>query len=438
MTHLDRYGLPLSTSSDAAAAHYREGIDYVLAAWPGAGEAFDAAIAADPDFALAYIARARVHFFYAEAQAVRACVARARELAARNGTEREKSHVETLALGMEGQPAKSLTHALAHLEQWPRDALILSLPLGAFGLYAFSGMADHDRARVDLCERHARHYGDDWWFLTYLGWSLTENNDVRRGRALTEQGFAKRRANANAAHALAHAMFEDGSTADAEAMIVDWLPSYDRAGILHGHISWHQALAALEHGDAARALAIYSDRIQPKVTTAPPINSVTDTASLMWRMMVEGHAVPADAWRDVAAHAETSFPNAGVTFADVHMALVAAATGNAAGLEQRIATLEKRLGDGKLAAGAVVPAICRAVRAFAGGEYAECVRTLEPMANEVVRIGGSHAQREMIEDTLLMALMKSGEAAKARTLLDRRLHRRPSLRDARWRQTVMA
>ncbi|OQW54233.1 MAG: hypothetical protein A4S14_00650 [Proteobacteria bacterium SG_bin9] len=437
MTCHDRYGLPLSTTSDDAASHYREGIDYVLAAWPGAGEAFDAAIAADPDFALAHIARARVHFFYAEAQAARACVGKARELVTRKGTEREQSHVETLALGMEGQPVKSLANALAHLDRWPRDALILSLPLGAFGLYAFSGMADHDQARVDLCEKHAPHYSDDWWFLTYLGWSLTENNDVRRGRALTEQGFEKRRANANAAHALAHAMFEDGSTADAEAMIAGWLPGYDRAGILHGHISWHQALAALEHGDAARALAIYSDRIQPKVTTAPPINSVTDTASLMWRMMVEGHPVPADAWRDVAAHAERSFPNAGVTFADVHMALVAAATGNASGLEQRIGALEKRLGEGKLAAGAVVPAICRAVRAFAGGDYADCVRTLEPMANEVVRIGGSHAQREMIEDTLLMALMKCGEAGKARALLDRRLHRRPSLRDARWRQAVV-
>lgn len=436
MTCHDRYGLPLSTASDTAAARYREGIDCVLAAWPGAGEAFDAAIAADRDFALAHIARARVHFFYAEAQAVRACVGKARELVARHGIEREKSHVEALALGMEGQPAKSLAQTLAHLEQWPRDALILSLPLGAFGLYAFSGMADHDQARVDLCEKHASHYGGDWWFLTYLGWSLTENHDVKRGRALTEQGFAKRRANANAAHALAHAMFEDGSVADAEAMIADWLPSYDRSGILHAHISWHQALAALEHGDAARALAIYSDRIQPRVTRAPPINSVTDGASLLWRMTVEGHAVPADVWTDAAAHAERSFPNAGVTFADVHMALVAAATGNATGLEQRIATLETRLGEGKLAAGAVVPAICRAVRAFAGGDYTDCVRTLEPMANEVVRIGGSHAQREMIEDTLLMALMKTGEAEKARTLLDRRLHRRPSLRDARWRQAV--
>ena len=106
------------------------------------------------------------------------------------------------------------------------------------------------------------------------------------GRRTTERGFESRRENANAVHALAHAMFEDGSTADAEALIESWLPIYDRTGLLHGHISWHQALLALEQGDAARALAIYADRMQPKVSTAPPIAVVSDGASLLWRCLV--------------------------------------------------------------------------------------------------------------------------------------------------------
>jgi hypothetical protein len=432
----DRYGLPLSTSSETAASVYRDGVDLMFSAWPGAGEALDAAIAADPDFALAHIARGRHHFIYADVKAAQAKVALARELVARNGTAREKSHVETLALGMEGQSAKSLSLALAHLDEWPRDAMIFVLPMGAFGLFAFSGMADHDQARVDLSERLARHYGDDWFFLVNLGWSHTENGNVAHGRAITQRGFESRTANGNAVHALAHAMFEDGSGDDAEALISGWLPSYDRTGLLHGHISWHQALVSLERGDVARALAIYAERVQPKVTTAPPLNSVTDGASLLWRCLAYGHEVPKEIWDDAATHAERSFPKAGVPFADMHMALVAAATGNHAGLSQRIAELEKRLADGKLAPGPVMPAICRGVLAFANGDYAACVRTLEPVAAEVVRVGGSHAQREIIEDTLLVAFMKGGEHAKARGLLDRRLHRRPSPRDARWSASV--
>src|SRR5688500_18833407 len=104
----DRYGLPLSTSSEAAAAAYREGVDLMFSAWPGATEAFDAAIAADPDFALAHIARARHRFIHADVNTARTSSATARELVARSGSEREKSHVEILALGMEGQSAKSL------------------------------------------------------------------------------------------------------------------------------------------------------------------------------------------------------------------------------------------------------------------------------------------------------------------------------------------
>ena len=434
----DRYGLPLSTSSEAAAAAYRDGVDLMFSAWPGAAEALDAAIAADPDFALAHIARARHHFIYADVEAAQARVAQARELVARNGTAREKSHVEVLALGMEGQSPKSLSLALAHVDEWPRDAMIFVLPMGAFGLFAFSGMADHDQARVDLAERLARYYGDDWFFLVNLGWAHTENGNVGHGRALTERGFEARRANGHAVHALAHAMFEDGSGDDADALISQWLPTYDRSGLMHGHISWHQALVALEQDDAVRALAIYAERVQPKVTTAPPLNSVTDSVSLVWRLQAYGHVVPKDIWDDVAAHAERSFPKAGVPFADMHMALVAAATGNHASLSQRMADLEKRLADGKLAPGPVLPAICRAMMAFANGDYKACVAILEPVAAEVVRLGGSHAQREIIEDTLLVAFMKGGEPLKARELLDSRLHRRPSPRDTRWRLAVGA
>jgi hypothetical protein len=434
----DRFGLPLSTSSESAAEAYREGIDLMLSAWPGAAEAFERAIVADPGFALAQAARARVHSLYAEVEAARARAATARELVARSGTAREKSHVNTLAHLMEGQPSKSLTCALAHLENWPHDAFILSLPLGAYGLLAFSGRADHNQARVDLCEGHAHHYGDDWWFLTYLGWAHTENGNVGVGRPITQRALNRRRENGHAAHALAHAMFEDGSIADAEAFIADWLPIYDRAGLLHGHISWHQALLALEQGDAARALAIYADRVQPKVTTAAPLFAVADGASLLWRLGVYGHAVSKEIWDDASAYAEHCFPKAGIPFADVHMAFMEAVTGNRTALEQRIGDLETRLEEGKLAQGFAIPAICRAARAFADGDYAGCVRILEPAADEVVRIGGSHAQREVIEDTLLVALMKSDETGKARALLDQRLHRRPSPRDLRWRASVAA
>ena len=432
----DRYGLPLSTASPEAASAYREGVDLMLAGWTGTAETLERAIALDPDFALPHIARARLHGFYQQGDLARQKAALARELVAKRGTERERSHVETLALAIEGRLPEAIAATMKHVEAWPRDALVLSLPLGAFGLFAFSGMADHDRARQELCERVAHHYGEDWWFLTMYGWAMTENGNFSRGRGVTERGFELRRQNAHAAHAVLHAMFEDGSIEAADRFVDDWIPCYDRAGILHGHIRWHQALGALEHGDAARALAIYADVLQPKATQAPPLNAITDGASLLWRLSAYGHAVPSALWVEADATAQELFPKSSLPFADVHMALFAAATENREALAARLTAIEQRLADGKLPAGPVVPAVCRALAAFADEQYVACVQMLAPVLSEVVRLGGSHAQRELIEDTFIVALMRSGELPRARALLDARLHRRPSLRDTRWQAAM--
>jgi hypothetical protein len=436
--HEDRYGLPLSTDSASAASAYREGVDLMLSAWPGAAEAFERAIAADPDFGLPHAARARIHSFYQQGEAARKAAGAAREKVGRRGTMREKGHVETLALAVEGNLPAALSSALGHLENFPRDAVVLSLPLGAFGLFAFSGMADHDRARQDLCERHAPHYGEDWWFLSNYGWSLTENGQVGKGRAMTQRAFDQRRNNAYAAHALLHAMFEGGAVGDADTLITQWIGTYDRSGILYGHIYWHQALGALELGDTAKALAIYSDILQPRVNAAPPLNAMSDCASLLWRLMACGYAVPANLWGDAEVYAQAHFPKTSLPFVEMHMALLAAATGHQAVLDERLRAIEQRLASGKLAAGPVVPAVCRALGAFARQDFAACASELEPVLADVVRIGGSHAQREIIEDTFVVALIRSGNLPRARTLLDQRLHRRPSPRDVRWRAAAAA
>ncbi|MGY3369776.1 hypothetical protein ACVWZL_006901 [Bradyrhizobium sp. GM2.4] len=176
--------------------------------------------------------------------------------------------------------------------------------------------------------------------------------------------------------------------------------------------------------------------LQPKATQAPPLNLVTDGASLLWRLSAYGHVVPRALWVEADATAQRLFPKSSLPFADIHMALFAAATQNREALVARLTAIEQRLADGKLPAGPVVPAVCRALAAFADEDYAACVQMLAPVLDEVVRLGGSHAQRELIEDTFVVALMRSGDLPRARALLDARLHRRPSLRDTRWRAAM--
>jgi hypothetical protein len=429
MNH-DRYDQPLTTVSDSAAAFYRDGVDRILSAWYGAGEAFDRAIAEDPAFALAHIARARIHQMNMEVTEARAKAAHARQLAA-TASERERQHVEIMAAAIEGKPKIALTGAEQHLDRYPRDALVLSLLLGAFGLYAFSGRADHDAARLAICERNAGHYGEDWWFLTYLGWSHTEAGNAGTGRTLTERAMALRVENANAAHGLSHALFEQGDMAAGRRFLSGWLPEHERASFLHGHLSWHVALSALDAGDLDGALGIYEQHIRPPNSPYPPLNVFTDAASLLWRLSLAGKAGLEPYWREVAAYGDRFFPRAGPHFADVHYALVAAATGSVA-LETRLAELEALEADGRLAPGAAAIGLCRGIRAFAEGDNDNAIRILEPLMPAVVRIGGSHAQRELWEDTLIVACLRGGHGDKAARMISDRLRRRPSARDEGW------
>ncbi|WP_316181082.1 tetratricopeptide repeat protein [Bradyrhizobium sp. SZCCHNRI1009] len=429
----DRYGLPLSTASTDAAAAYREGVDLLLAFWPSAADAFERAIMLDPDFALAHAARARIHAIYMQREAALQTIKRARDLVARRGTPREQSHVATLVLAIEGRGTDALDATLAHLESWPRDAMIMALPLGAFGLLAFSGRRDHDAARRELCDRFAAAYGEDWWFLSNHGWALTEAGDIAQGRAVTERSFALRRHNAYAVHALLHAMFEAGALDEADALVEGWIGDYDRTGMLHGHICWHQALGALDRGDAAGALKVYTDVLVPTMDTAPPLNTLSDCASLLWRLLAENYTVPSGAWAEVAAYASPRFTGSTLAFIEMHLVMIATATDDTAALKGRLAAIERRQTEGTLPAGRIVPHMLRALRAFAEENWRACARELTPVIGDLARIGGSHAQREVIEDTYILSLIRSGALTQAREVLDTRLHRRPSARDTRWR-----
>ncbi len=430
----DRYDLLLTTTSDRAVAYYRDGVDCMLSAWHGAEDAFDRAIAADPGFALAHIARARLHQLNMDGRQARAMAAHARLLVA-GATPREIGHVEVMAAVIDSKPKIAIDAAEAHIDEYPRDALVLALLLGAFGLYAFSGRADHDAAKLAICARNATHYGQDWWFVSYLGWSHTEAGNLREGRALSERALALRSANANAAHGLSHAMFEQGDMEAGRLFIAQWLPAHARQSFLHGHLAWHGALSALDAGDLDGALAVYEQQIKPAGRPYPPLNIFTDGASLLWRLSLAGQPGLEPHWRDMVAYGEKYFPQAGAHFADVHYALAAAMTGDDA-LEARLVQLEAREAGGKLAPGRAAIDLCRGIKAFADGDNDGAIRLLEPAMSELARIGGSHAQRELWEDTLIVACLRAGHDGKATRLISTRLERRPSVRDKAWSQAA--
>src|SRR5262245_34581553 len=170
----DRYGLALSTASDAARDAYVAGADCILSATAGWREHFCRAIEADPSFALAHIGFARGCFLDADVKPAREAAARARELA-KAATPREQSHVNAVAFPLEGKPVDALAATREHLARWPRDAMVLAPATGVFGLIGFSGRQEREAELYDFLSGLATHYGDDWWFQCVHAFSACES-----------------------------------------------------------------------------------------------------------------------------------------------------------------------------------------------------------------------------------------------------------------------
>jgi tetratricopeptide (TPR) repeat protein len=433
MSAEDRYGLPLSTASTRAVDAYVEGVDRLLSVQPGADRCFRTAIDADPSFALAHAALARTLQLRLEAADARATAGRARALL-HGVTAREKGHVETIARAIEGDAAGALQAVRTHCADFPRDALVLQLNFGAFGLISFAGRREHDEEMYDFFRPLVAEYGDDWWFRFAWAWAHTESGRVAEGRRLMEEAYAMNPRNANAVHGLAHSFYEQGDPAGGLTFVNGWLPGYDRAGSLHCHLTWHSALFGLVRGDVARARAAFESGIRSRVATlAPATNVLTDGVSLLWRLMLDGERVDAEEWKEIAAYAEERFPTTAPHFHELHCLMAWAAAGMWELYERRLAALRERAAKGTLPPGEAAPALARGFAAFVRGDHAAAARAIEPFAHDIVRCGGSHAQQDVWEETLVAAWIRAGEADKARRALDRRLATHPSPRAQAWR-----
>ena len=424
MSRVDRYGLPLTTSSPAAADRYQEGMDALLAYGPGAAECFASAAEADPGLALAHAGVALVAVVHGDAAAAGAAVGRARDAVA-GASRRERQHVAALAALVGGDATGGLELVDEHVREFPRDALLVNQASSAIG---FAGGTDREQRRMAFLERLAPAYGDDWWFQSALAFTYHEVDRYEESWRLSERSLQQYPGNANASHNLAHIYFERLQT-DAGAEFLDaWMAGYDRRASFHCHLAWHQAMFELHRGRHARAGEIFARDI---LGAANPRLAMIDGSALLWRFKLDGAAEPVPGWRALAdLAARVSRP--GFVFGEVHAALAYAACGDGAALSRLVDGLRTLDTRGHPIAGTVALPMVLGVAAFAAGDHAGALRHLEPVEREFHRVGGSHAQWELFEETMVVCYLRLERYDDALRLVGRRLQRRASPRDRRW------
>lgn len=415
----DRYDLPLSTTSAAARDAYVHGQELALTLYPGAVEAFDSALAADPGFALPHVGKAQVLMREGKAVEARAALAVAKELAT-GVSAREASHIGFVDLAFAGRVDAAIAALYTHLASWPRDALLVASATNPNGLIGGCGRVGQKRQTAVLMDSLAPHYGDDHWFLSYHATALSEDGQLEAARAKIERSVQLNPNNAHAAHGYAHVCYESGDADAGRGFLSGWLASYPRAGAFHGHLSWHLALFELGAGHWPVALRLYQDAVTLDRHSSGPQQKLTDGAAFLWRSELAGHPRDTAAWRALYEFGKTALPRPGAGLADLHVILTYAVMGDTAALDARVHQIEDLAREGRYPSGDYLPALSRGFVAFERGDFPAVIAALAPLAGQNERIGGSRAQHDLIEFTLLKACLNADRLDEARRVLGMR------------------
>ena len=408
----DRYGNELGTQSAAARDAYLAGVDSLMAAMPGMDAAFQRAVEADETFALGHISLARAKQLLGRGHEAKAPLARAKELAG-DASPREQSQIAIFEKILTGQGAAALEAIRAHMKDWPRDAMALAPATSVFGLIGFSGKPGREADQLALLEPFEKHYGDDWWYRTQLAFAQIELQKLDEGQRNIDAALAAFPKSAHAAHIRGHLFYELGEREAGLAFLQDWMKDYPREGLMHVHNNWHLALWSMETGQMEQAWRLYDEALSPAVAWGPQINVATDCPAFLVRAEMAGEPRQAARWRELADYATKWFGRPGLGFVDMHTVLAYAMAGDGAALAKFAENPAGPTAD-------LLAPMARGFEAYAQGDWTRAIGEIEPLLATHERLGGSRAQRDLLEYLVTSAMVKAGRVSEARAMIEKR------------------
>ncbi|WP_051218549.1 FAD/NAD(P)-binding protein [Nocardioides insulae] len=436
----DPLGLPLSTTAEAAAA-YNAGLERVMRLQSGGEDLIREATRLDPDFAVAHAALALLGHEAGADIDVGASLGDARASILTRGDAREASFVEVVGRRVEDLGETGAQALMSHVATHPRDALAVS---AAVPTIAFSGVTDVRREAWDLVEGLAPAYGDHWWYISLLAFTRQDQGRFEEAGMLAESALSCEPTSGHAVHAQTHVFYETGQHEEGRAWLDHWVRESGRSASHRAHFSWHAALHELALGDTEAVRHRYYSQLAPDTVTG--VRALVDSASLLWRWHLTTSGWDAAA---AAMGAAPAFAGEGPTppigpilaaadpallerpetpFVALHAAIARTAAGDAEGL--------RRLGVHALGAAdptlrSVVAPVCRAFGSLLEKDWRGAAERLQELLPVLPRVGGSDAQREVVEEAMLYGFVHAGDAEAASAVLSERLERRDSPLDAR-------
>lgn len=416
--------IPLGTVSAEARVCHERALWHLVSFYGDPIAAFDATIAADPGWGLARIAKALFILTLTEP----GMVAEAQQLLAEaepqmaGASSHERGHFDAARAASTGRWHEACARWDALLRQQPGDLLALT----AAHLFDFyRGDARSLRARVArVLPEWAADDPLQPFVLGMHAFGLEECNLYPQAEAAGREALARDPRGPWAIHAVAHVMEMQGRHAEGAAWLQDRVGDWAENG-LAVHLRWHLALFQLETLDTGAALALFDAHI---AGGASVVNlQWLDASALLWRLQLLGVDVGgrwqslAKDWADPVAHAGH------YAFNDVHALLAMLGSGDMARAQALFAaSLARASADNAAMNREVGVPLMQALIAFTNGDPSTACELLYPLRLVAHHFGGSHAQRDLIDQTLLAAAARSGDRAAGRALLNERRLAKPA------------
>lgn len=443
-TNSDEHGNPTSGSAEAT-ERYDTAIDLLVRFHPDVVDHVASLVDDHPDFAMGHALAAHLHLMSTDPRDVGTAAEHARALAATHRGEREDAHATAIAAWLGGDWHGSARLLDELLLRWPAD--ILALMIG-HQLDFFTGDAHNLRGRIarslDAVDHAHPHAG---FVRGMLAFGLEEAGTYDHALEVGTAAVEANRDDVWAIHAVTHVHEMRGDVEAGVRFLDQRTDDWGSINLFTVHNWWHRALFALEQRDHDRVFAIYDDHVRPDADEPVAIDLV-DASALLWRLHLDAAElgdrarVAADAWSSILDGESPWY-----VFNDVHAVLAHVAAGRldaARAWVRRLASGAPGSNDrsGPTSTGAStgtsndmmtaevgLPA-CRALLAFGEERYDDVVDELWPRRRTFHRFGGSHAQRDVLERTLLEGTVRASRHELARRLVTERLTVRPTGRFA--------
>jgi len=419
MSH-DAQGHSLSGATSEAVAAYDQAVRAFNLVTGDAVGLFDAARAAAPDFVMAHLGKAWVLTAANDPGLLtqaRTLVETARPLAM---NDRERAHLTALSYQAQGARAAAVAVLDRHLMHNPFDVLAHEVATLADGfLGRFPWVRDRSARALPLWSKDRPGYAT---LLAFHACGMEEGGDYARAEDESRAAAELEPLSFWPHHTVAHVMEMTGRPEDG----LEWMAAREALWSTPGHtnqahIWWHKSLFHIELGQYDAALALYDGPL--RATQRRLGNSLTNASALLWRLDTLGCEV-GDRWRDLADLWEGHADGKCLVFTDIHAAMAELRSGREALVEQRLAAMRETAASDAEAARlyrTVGIPVVEALSAFHRGAYDETVALLLQTRVEVWQIGGSHAQRDVIDWTLTEAAVRAGQRDIAVSLAHERL-----------------